>query len=165
MPTKTLKDDRLGGIRLRLVRRADATLAGRYARENGDSDIINAAPGETQDELWQRLRASALQGDPSFVGFDGAISRSRAIFAHGFRDAEYLEQERDYKVHARELPNSMVPLRDAAMAVVTCAPANTPRRPRPPCHARATGREPARACLPRTRPDHQRRAHAEVLAP
>ena len=114
MPTKTLKDERLGGISLRLVRRADGTLAGRYARENGDSDIIDAAPGETQDELWQRLRASALQGDPSFVGFDGAISRFRAIFAHGFRDAEYLEQERDYKVHARELLNSTVPLRDAA---------------------------------------------------
>ena len=116
MASKTLRNERLGAIRLRLVRRADGILAGRYSRGRDDSDIIVGEPDETQDELWQRLRAAALQGDPAFAGFDGAMSRFRAIFRDGFRDPAYLEQERDYKVDARELLNSTVPVEDATTA-------------------------------------------------
>ncbi|MYD94149.1 MAG: hypothetical protein F4Y02_10745 [Chloroflexi bacterium] len=116
MASKTLRDERLGGIGLRLVRRPDGTLAGRYSRADDESAIIVQEPDETQDELWQRLKAAALRGDPSFFGFDGAVSRFRTIFPEGFRDAAYLQQERKYKVDARELLNSTVPVQEALTA-------------------------------------------------
>ena len=114
MPAKTLKDERLGGIRLQLVQRANGTLAGRYSHKDGASDIISGQPNETQKELWDRLRTAALKADPSFVGFDGAISRFLGIFPNGISDSDYLARERDYKVDARKLLNSTAPLQEAA---------------------------------------------------
>lgn len=113
MPPRTLRDERLGNIRLQLVRRPNGTLAGRYSRYQGDSVILDGDPDETQAELWERLRVNALRGDPSFVGFDGAISRFLDIFPDGFRDVRYLAHERDYKVEARDKLNSTVPVQDA----------------------------------------------------
>ena len=71
----TLKDEELGRIRLQLVRRADATLAGRYSRPGSKGTIVDADPDETANEFWERLSALALKADPSFFGYDGAIKR------------------------------------------------------------------------------------------
>ena len=75
MPPKTLKEERLGKIGLRLVRRENGALAGRYQRPGQAGAIIDGEPDETQEELWQRLVNAALKEDPSFFGYDGAIAR------------------------------------------------------------------------------------------
>ena len=114
MPPKTLKEERLGKIGLRLVRRENGALAGRCQRPGQAGAIIDGEPDETQEELWQRLVNAALKEDPSFFGYDGAIARFLAIFPDGFEDPGYLENERNYKVEARELLNERVPVAEAA---------------------------------------------------
>ena len=114
MPSKTLKDEQLGRIRLQLVRRADGTLAGRYSRPGTKGTIVVAYPDETADEFWKRLSALALKADPSFFGYDGAVARFKSQFPTGFNDPRYLNQERDYKVRAQLLLNRTAPVQDAA---------------------------------------------------
>ncbi len=118
MPPKTLRDERLGKISLRMVQRDNGSLAGRYQRPGQSGTIIDGEPGETQEELWQRLRSAALREDPSFFGYDGAIARFRAIFPAGFDDPKYLKQERGYKIEAQEQLNKDVPVSEAAAGVV-----------------------------------------------
>ena len=117
MRSKSLKERRLGGLRVRVRRRLDGTLAGQYYRDNEWSAAIDADADETEDELFERLRATALQADRSFVGFDGAMRRFLAIFPGGFQDPAYHEEERGYKVDARELLNRTVPITQATRGV------------------------------------------------
>ena len=119
MPPKTLKEEKLGKIGLRIVRRDNGALAGRYQRPGQDGEIIDGEPDETPEQLWQRLVNTALEQDPSFFGYDGAIARFRAIFPDGIEDPRYLEQERNYKLEARELLNERVPVTEAANGAVS----------------------------------------------
>ena len=75
MPPKTLRDEKLGKISLRIVQRDNGSLAGRHQRPGQSGKIIDGEPGETQEELWQRLRSAALREDPKFLGYNGAIAR------------------------------------------------------------------------------------------
>ena len=119
MPSKTLREEKLGKIDLRLVQRDNGSLAGRYQRQGQSGRTIDGESGETQEELWQRLRSVALREDPSFFGYEGAVARFRAIFPDGFEDPRYLDQERNYKVEARKKLNQQVPVAEAAAGVVS----------------------------------------------
>ena len=114
MPPKTLKEEKLGKIGLRIVQRENGSFAGRYQRQGQPGEIIDGGPDETQEELWQRLVNEALKEDPSFFGYEGAIARFLDIFPDGFETPRYLEQERDYKRKARELLNERAPVTEAA---------------------------------------------------
>lgn len=119
MPPKTLRDEKLGKISLRMVQRDNGSLAGRYQRSGESGRTIDGEPGETQEELWRRLRSAALREDPSFFGYHGAVDRFKAIFPDGFKDSRYLKQERNYKVAAQKQLNRQVPVADAASGVVS----------------------------------------------
>ena len=97
----------------------NGSLAGFYRRPGQTGKTIDGEPDETQEELWQRLRSLALKDDPSFFGYDGAVARFQSIFPNGFKDPLYLDQERNYKVEARDTLNERVPVRDAAAGVVS----------------------------------------------
>lgn len=95
------------------MRRAAGGLAGRYRRPDGHAETVDAEPGETEDDLWTRLRATALH-DPARFGYDGAIGRFLDVFPEGFEDPAYLEAERDYKVEAADLLAATAPVARAA---------------------------------------------------
>ena len=114
MPSRTLRSDTVGRVRLRLAKRSDGTLAARYWRPDGITDVIEGDPGEHQDDLWARLRTAALR-DPAYFGFEGAIERFLTLFPEGFQDPNFLQQERNYKVEASTLVNTTVPLGTAAV--------------------------------------------------
>ena len=117
MPPKTLREETLGKIRLRLVRRENGALAGLYLRPGQKGKTIDGRPDESHDELWQRIVNAAYREDPSFLGYDGAIARFRSFFPGGFEDPEYLEKERKDKDRARELLNQSIPIEEAAQGV------------------------------------------------
>ena len=119
MPPKTLRDEKLGKTNLRIVQRDNGTLAGRFQRSGESGRTIDGEPGETQEELWQRLRSAALREDPLFFGYAGAVARFKAIFPNGFEDSRYLKQERNYKIRAQKQLNQQVPIAEAAAGLVS----------------------------------------------
>lgn len=114
MPGKTLREQRIGGIRLRLVQRENGGLAGRYWIDGGRNGTVFADSGETEQDFSRRLLETALKDDPSFLGYEGAIARFIDRYPMGFEDAGFLEVERNYKVRARNLLNKTVPVNEAA---------------------------------------------------
>ena len=114
MPPRTLKQARLGKIGLRVVQLEDGGLVGRYKRPDRPGKNVPGDLGETVEELWERVINVALREDPSYCGYDGAITRFLGIFREGFEDPLYLEQERNYKERARALLNETVPIAEAA---------------------------------------------------
>jgi hypothetical protein len=66
--------------------------------------------GDRADDVWRRLHDHAARLNPSFHGFDGALARFLRFFPQGFRSANYFEQERGYKLAAKERLDRTVPL-------------------------------------------------------
>ncbi len=70
--------------------------------------------GERADDVWNRLRDSVGQIGPKYVGFAGARNRFLDFFANGFHSDGYAEEERDYKVAAKERLDREAPVVDVA---------------------------------------------------
>jgi hypothetical protein len=62
------------------------------------------------DRLRHRLREEAGKSDPNFWGFEGAIARFVSFNPQGFADPNYTGRERAYKVVARDLLHSLLPI-------------------------------------------------------
>jgi hypothetical protein len=86
----------------------------------GYAGIVIAANGQTStmsgddpDDVWRRLCDEAAKKEPSFFGYDGARARFLRIFRNGFASPAYAQQEREYKVAAKEKLDEAVPLETA----------------------------------------------------
>ena len=106
---KTLKETTLGGATVRLVQIKDG-FAGIVIAGNGKNTTIH---GDDADDVWRRLCDEAAKSSPSFFGYDGARKRFLRIFHDGFASRGYSEQERGYKVKAKEKLDASAPLERA----------------------------------------------------
>jgi hypothetical protein len=99
----------------------NATL--RLIKENGiykgvvivDGAIKGQEQGDKADDVWQRLLDEAGKASPKYFGFNGARARFLRFFPNGFYSAAYAEQERDYKVAAKNKLDAAAPLGKAAI--------------------------------------------------
>jgi hypothetical protein len=70
--------------------------------------------GAISDEVWNRLHNEVGRTNPKYVGYAGARNRFLHFFPNGFHSNGYRENERGYKVAARDRLVQSVPLADAA---------------------------------------------------
>ena len=103
----------MGGITIRLVQQSNMRFAGVVIGKERKMVKIYAAPGETSDDVWARLRSEALKSHPSWVGYEEALNRFTEFFPNGFKDENYLAQERNYKWAAKRLLDELIPLESA----------------------------------------------------
>ena len=106
---KTLRDQAMGRATVRLVE-TTAGYAGIVIAANGQTSTIS---GDDQDDVWRRLCKEAAKSEPSFFGYDGARNRFLRIFRNGFETPAYAQQEREYKVAAKQKLDEAVPLATA----------------------------------------------------
>ena len=109
MVMKTVREAPVGKALLRLVV-ADGTFKGVVVR---DGRIVATETGDDGDRVWTALHDAAARLDPSFFGYDGARTRFLKYFPLGFEDREYARHERDYKIRAKTLIDTTLPLADA----------------------------------------------------
>lgn len=106
---KTIKEARVGKTLLRLV-------------DTGKSFVGLAIVGDTKklriganaDKVWNRLHNEVGKTNPKYVGYAEARNRFLHFFPNGFHSNGYEENERGYKVAARERLLRSAPLADAA---------------------------------------------------
>lgn len=113
MASKTIRQEMMGGITIRLVQQDNNQFAGVVIGQDRKMVKIYAEPGETSDDVWERLRSEALKSHPSWVGYEGARNRFIRFFPNGFKDEKYLDQERNYKWAAKRLLDELIPLETA----------------------------------------------------
>ena len=113
MASKTIRQEMMGGITIRLVQQDNKQFAGVVIGKDRNMINIYAEPGETRDDVWERLRSEALRSHPSWVGYEGALDRFIEFFPNGFKDKNYFEQERNYKWEAKRLLDELIPLETA----------------------------------------------------
>lgn len=106
MTMKTVRETRVGKDVLRLVA-TDGTFKGVVVREG---HIAATETGDDVDRVWMALHDAHARLDPSFFGYDGARARFLKFFPLGFEDPEYARHERDYKIRAKTLVDTTVPL-------------------------------------------------------
>ena len=70
----------MGGITIRLVQQDNNQFAGVVIGQDRKMVKIYAEPGETSDDVWERLRSEALKSHPSWVGYEGARNRFIGFF-------------------------------------------------------------------------------------
>lgn len=116
---KTVREATIGKVNLRLVQ-SPTGYAG-IAFQGGK--VSARVDGVDPDEVWQRLQAEAGKGGPNYIGFDGARERFLRIFKGGFDSPAYVNQERVYKVEARNRLLAELPLEDALKGTGTAASA------------------------------------------
>ena len=113
MASKTIRQEMMGGITIRLVQQDNLQFAGVVIGKDRKMVKIYAEPGETGDDVWERLRSEALKSHPSWVGYEGARDRFTEFFPNGFKDKNYQDKERNYKLKAKRLLNELIPLETA----------------------------------------------------
>ena len=69
--------------------------------------------GTIADEVWQQLHDQFGMSNPKYFGYDGAIARFLKFYKSGFESKNFICDERDYKVSAKEKLDSTVPLEAA----------------------------------------------------
>lgn len=106
MVGKSLPDEKVGKATLRIVM-AGPVYRGFILRDGKGGEVLENAD---LDRLRHDLREEAGKSDPSYWGFDGAISRFRSFNPMGFADPKYAEEERAYKVRASELLCALLPV-------------------------------------------------------
>lgn len=102
---RTIRYGRLGDRSLRLVRK------GREFFGMSDGEVCTQ--GSDAEDVWRRLHDDAGKTDPRYYGYEGARARFRSFFSDGFGSSEYLSEERNYKIAARELLERSAPIEDA----------------------------------------------------
>ena len=113
MASKTLRQEVMGDITVRLVVQDNKQFAGVVIGKDRKMVKIYGEPGETSDEVWERLRSEAMKSHPSWVGYDGARERFLEHFSNGFKDERYLDMERNYKLEAKFMLDELLPLETA----------------------------------------------------
>lgn len=106
---KTIKEEKVGKVTLRLVE-AGKTYAGVVLF---DGKVTSRIDGDTPDEVWKELVREAGKSSPDYFGFDGARNHFLTFFPDGFSSDYYSNMERKYKLEAKELLDSTVPLEAA----------------------------------------------------
>lgn len=81
-----------------------------------DGKVRSRLDGKNIDELWLQLQNEVARASPDFFGFDGARSRFLQIFKDGFASPKYIDNERAYKLAAKNKLDSLVPLEKAVAA-------------------------------------------------
>ena len=113
MASKTLRQEVMGGITVRLVVQDNKQFAGVVIGKDRKMVKIYGESGETSDDVWERLRSEAMRSHPSWVGYDGARERFLEYFPNGFKDERYLDMERNYKLEARSMLDELLPVETA----------------------------------------------------
>ena len=113
MASKTLKEEMLGGVTVRLVEQDNKRFAGVVIDKDRKMVKIDGDPGESSDEVWERLISAAHRSHPSWVGYDGARARFLESFPNGFKDEDYLQEERNYKLEAKHMLDDLLPVETA----------------------------------------------------
>lgn len=106
---KTIREESIGRATLRLVE----TGTGYAGVILYDGKLKARVDGDGPDEVWDKLRAEAAKSSPDYFGFDGARNRFLTFFPGGFTSEEYMGQERNYKIEAKEMLDDTVPLEAA----------------------------------------------------
>lgn len=106
---KTIREEKVGKTTLRLVQ-VDKGYAGVVLLDGKSRTRID---GGDPEEVWQKLRAQAASSSPNYFGYSGAKNRFLSFFPNGFSSCEYVKEEREYKIGAKELLDSTVPLEEA----------------------------------------------------
>ena len=109
---KTIREENIGKSIVRLLKTATG-FAGIVLSGSGRSE---PRFGEDADELWKELVADLNKVHPDYFGYPGAKIRFLKLFPGGLADPQFRKFERDYKVAARELLVSTVPLDKATSA-------------------------------------------------
>ncbi|MBP7336266.1 hypothetical protein [Niveispirillum sp.] len=78
-----------------------------------DKTRLAMIEGLSADEVWQILLNKLAQSSPRYFGFDGAITHFQKFFPNGFKDAAFLDKERNYKEGALKLLGDALPLAQA----------------------------------------------------
>jgi hypothetical protein len=107
---QTVREDKRGKLTLRLLKAkvgysgvVISDSKGRLALMQGDDPV----------ELWRRLEQEAAKSSKDYVGFDGARARFLHYFHVGFETPDYLTEERNYKMEAKQQLDATVPLDQA----------------------------------------------------
>jgi hypothetical protein len=107
---KTIRTGKVGKRELRLVEKS-----GRFFGViNGTGRREPLIEGDVADDVWRRLHDAARKADPAYFGYDGARNRFLRFFHGGFRSADFVREEREYKIAAKSKLDLTVPLVDAA---------------------------------------------------
>ena len=119
MVNKTIRSKRLGNTRIRLVKQSDQSFVGIVILEDRIVKKIHGSQGETEDEVWSRLKNAAQNSSPSFFGYDGARARFLSYFPNGFEDERYLEMERNYKSEAKSMLDDLIPVETVRVSKIS----------------------------------------------
>ena len=108
---KTIRESKVGEFSLRLVEKDQMFIGLVFAADNSKKAQIEGADG---DDVWRRLHDEAGRANPKYFGYDGARSRFLHWFAAGFESPSFIDDEKAYKIHAKEALDATVPLEKAA---------------------------------------------------
>lgn len=95
------------------VVKVGTTAKGFAAVVNEDGQRKFYVEGDDPDRLWVQAQDAAARLNPLFVGYDGARKRFLSFFPMGFKGADYIGNERAYKVEAKEKLEAHVALEAA----------------------------------------------------
>jgi energy-coupling factor transporter ATP-binding protein EcfA2 len=109
----TTKSERYGKVTLRWQASRDGGFAGTVIVDRQRSEVLT---DENEARLVARLRNEAGKLDPNYLGMDGAIARFLEFMPGGLRGDRNVSQERDYKLEASRVLNSILPLEAALQA-------------------------------------------------
>jgi hypothetical protein len=99
------RETKLGNLILRMR----PTKTGVAAIVIDGKDIKAREEGDNPEDVWRRIHDAAARLNPLFIGYSSARARFFSFFKDGF-GGDYPSGERDYKVAARDLLASTVPL-------------------------------------------------------
>ena len=102
---KTIRQGNLGKRTLRL--------AEKDGKFYGLADGKICAEGDDADRVWLQLHDEAGKSDPRYFGYSGARSRFLKFFPNGFHSDGYANQERNYKLAAKNKLEAAAPLEEA----------------------------------------------------
>ncbi|WP_029041579.1 hypothetical protein [Cucumibacter marinus] len=115
---ETIREGQVGKAIVRLLRTKDGYATTVFV--NGERKFLEF--GADSEDIWRRGHDAAARLNPVFVGYDGARRRFLSFFPRGFRDDDYIKQERSKKLVAKAFLDSAAPL-DRARQHPGCAKA------------------------------------------
>lgn len=109
MKMQTIREASHGKLTLRLL-----AIPGGYKGlvVGGKAGRTALIEGTDAEDVWRRLMAEAGKASASYFGFDGARTRFLRFFPQGFQSHYYADQERTYKLAAKQKLDATLPLAD-----------------------------------------------------
>jgi hypothetical protein len=105
-PGRTIKSDRVGKIEVRLFQQG-TTL-------HGLADGKPLVTGTDPEKVWRDLLDNVGSIGPKYFGYSGAKARFLRQYPEGFECVQYLADERDYKLKAKDKLDRAAPVENAA---------------------------------------------------